>query len=163
MKYVYIAAGSLLLLAGAFAAGRYTVPTKIEHHTEYLTRTRTVRTTVVHRVVDTKWKRIVVTQPDGSSVETETGETHSKEESAESVKTAEVEKAKEASKTTHSDGQNWHVYIHAGVDLPNLRNGAGGIQPVFGASVGYRLLGPIWVNVGGYTNGLVTAGAGLQF
>ncbi len=157
-----IALGVLVAVAGAYTLGRYSAPASVEVRTEYVDRVREVRTVAIKRAVETKWRTVTVTKPDGSSTVVATGETRENENSTEVAETARTTEGATKSKTT-AHRANWQVHIHAGVNVTTVLNNSRATGAVFGVSVGYRLVGPLRLQVGAYTNGLVTAGAGLEF
>lgn len=148
-RNVYIALGAVAALAVAFAAGRYSTPTRVELRTEWLTRVQTVRTTRVERVTDTKYKRVIVKQPDGSSIETETGEIHESTKTAENTKSDET--GKEVTKSVTSHAPQWSIFVSGGVVFPTAGTSSGGftasLAPTVGIEVHRRLIGPTWGGV----------------
>lgn len=144
-RNVYIALGVLVALAVSFAFGRYTAPVKTEHHTEYLTRVQTVKTTHVQRITDTKWRRVIVTQPDGSSTTTESGETHESERTTENENSSTT--AKEVTKHVTSYAPQWSLFVTPGVVFPTSGSNSGSPALTVGVEVHRRIAGPIWAGV----------------
>ncbi len=161
-RYALYTLFGLTALAGAFAAGRYTVPTRVEVHTEYLDRVREVRTTVIARVVDTRIKRIIEVRPDGSSKTEEHIDTHEDTRSSENAK---VDKDSETKSVTikSSAREEWQVYLVGGSVVPTPWSPATRASLTFGVQVNRRLFGPIWADVFILSHGAVGGGIGLAF
>lgn len=155
--------GSVAALAAAFFAGRYSTPTKVEHHTEFLTRTQVVRTVAIQRVTDIKWKRVIVSTPDGGTTVTETEDTHIDERTNENTKTNTD--AKEATATkTQTLRPTWQISALVGTDVTsvaNALNGSGPLRPTAGIHVSRRVLGPVTVGAFGLSSGTFGVSAGL--
>lgn len=160
--YAISAAIALTIGVVGFAAGRFTVPTKVEIRTEYLERVREVRSTQIARVIDTKWKRIVVTQPDGSSTVTETSDTHETSQSTENTEVAKTIETKNDAKTVYAR-QNLSLTVFGAVDLSTLQNPTGKSTLRIGVDVGYRVLGPVSAHVFYLSPSILGAGVGVSF
>lgn len=143
----------------AFAAGRYSAPTEVRTETEVITRTQVVRTVLVDRRVETKWKRVIEAKPDGSSTTTEVGESVETEHSGETTKNEEVAASKETETTRRTD-TNWQLGVLGGA---NWRPDSNVLLPTYGVTVGRRIIGPVWGNVVVLSNGTFAAGASLAF
>lgn len=154
--------GGLAVVASAFTAGRYTVPTRVEWKTEYVERVQTIRLVQVDRKVDTRWKTVVVSLPDGSSTSTTEAVAVETTKSTDSSKIASSTKATE-SKVTVATDKNWSISGLVGLNLAKPVNSAGSVQPIFGVTVGRRIVGPLWGEVIGQTNGVFSLGLGLTF
>lgn len=172
------ALAAIAALAGSFAAGRYSKPAEVVTHTEYVDRLQVVRTTVVDRVVDRvtdiKWKRVVVTQPDGSTTTTEESHTAEKEKIAENTKVEEKRESETAgaTKSTQTTTRpDWQISALVGVTYSggssntlNSSTTAGlPLRVSVGAHVQRRILGPVSVGVFGLSSGTFGLSAGLQF
>jgi hypothetical protein len=157
-KPLAYSAAALVALACSFAAGRFTAPTQVKTETETIYLTQTVHTRAVDRQVETKWRRVIVAKPDGSSVTTESSESVEKERSTETSKTEE-NGSKRDTKVVTAD-KNWHIGVVAGVNIENQWNV---FQPTFGATVSRRLLGPIWGQAVILSDRTVAAGLALEF
>lgn len=160
-RYALISLGCLLALVGAFGAGRYSRPARVEIQTVETVKTVTVRTVVVQRETATKWRTVTVTAPDGSSTKTETGETVTKERSDENANSSENKEAASRSVTTTSD-KKWRLSALAGVVIPTPQNNFASPAPTYGAQAEYRLLGPIWIGVWGQTFGAIGASVSID-
>jgi hypothetical protein len=160
--YITYGLAVILALAASFAAGRYTVPSRVEVHTEYVDRIREVRTTLVQRVVDTKVRRVIVVEKDGSSKTEETIDTHEDTRSAENEK---VERDTEAATRTIkvSDTKNWTLFVIGGASVPMPWNPTTNTSLTFGFMLNRRLFGPVWANSFALSNGTVGGGVGLEF
>lgn len=153
---------ALAAIVGAFFAGRSSVTVRVETRTEVVERLQVVRLVRVDRRVDTKWKTVVVTKPDGSSTSTTEAESTEVAKSTEDSKIDSKTDTAVVTIKTPTD-KNWHVAGHVGLMAASPINSAGSIAPVFGVVVSRRILGPVWVDVFAYSNSLVGAGVGLQF
>lgn len=166
LKWPAIALGSLLALAVAFGAGRYSAPPHEITHTEWLTTTREIRTVVVQRVTDTKIKRVVVvdTKPDGSShsVETEDSSSHEETRSAENTETSKTDKGATKVESYPSD-KNWLLYGSVGVVGLTLQNPSARPTVVWGIGAHRRVLWNIWLGASYQSNGSVSGTLGLGF
>lgn len=158
--------GALLALGASFAAGRYSKPTTVETHTEYVDRFQVVRVVQVVRTVDTvtRWKKVTVSTPDGSTRTEETADTTSHEATttSENEKTEKVTETATASKTVTRQ-PDWQISALLGVDAAKALNGSGSVSLNVGAHVQRRILGPLSVGVFGLSSGTVGVSAGLQF
>lgn len=130
-----------VLLAAAFAGGRFLSPEKIV--------TKTV--TVEVEKTNTKQDSVVikVTKPDGTITETTTTKTETETITNTNNKTETITQNKKSS---------LNVNALAGI---NVTNPSGGI--VFGAHVSKQLLGPISIGLFGLSNGTAGVSVGLQF
>lgn len=154
--------GGLAALGVSFAAGRFTVPTRVETKVEVVERVRVVRLVQVQRTTDVKWKTVVVTRTDGTSTTTTEAESHENEKIAESTKSTSDTKSESKTLTVSGD-KNWHVTLLGGVNLVTAVNGGGLRNPVFAAQVSRRILGPAWLTVQGQSDGVFMVGAGVSF
>lgn len=136
IKYLIV----LVLLVGAFAAGRYTSPTKIE------TKIQTVEVEKIKKNEDT----VIVEKitPDG----TKTTQTHI-------VSTTEENNhIKENFDTvTESKHPATTISLLGGLDINNS------VHPVYGLSASRNILGPISMGIFGLSNGTVGLSVGLNF
>jgi hypothetical protein len=155
-----VSLGVAAAIALAFLTGRYTAPVETKTTIETVYSVREVKTRIVDRVVDTRWRRVVVTKPDGSSVTSESGESHEVERTDETNTKQENGTSKEASVTTHPYRPNWSVAGFVGL---NTQNGLNVSSPTFGVMLGRRLLGPTWVHLYVESNRTVGVGLGLEF
>jgi hypothetical protein len=179
-----IAAGiSAALLAGAFLAGRYSRPARVETHT--VTQTQTVDR-IVYRVATqtveasasekaanvetrTEWRYlpgqvVTVTQVvhDVSTSETKT-EAHvatvidHTEDKSSSTRV-------EASKIVlAAERPNWSIAVMPGLDVRQAVGSAGLGGKMLGAAVERRVLGPIWLGAWGATTGTGGISVRLEF
>jgi len=157
--------GAVATLVIAFVAGRYSAPATVETRTEYLTRTQVVRTTHVRQVTDTKWKTVVVTKPDGSSVATSVGETHTDTKTSETAHSSSDTKSVASNKTEISR-PDWQISALVGVNgrsVLNAINSTGPLTPTFGVHVSRRVLGPVSAGAFGLSSGDVGLSIGLNF
>lgn len=157
---LYTLAGVAALVV-AFVSGRYSVPTKVEMRTEFLTLTQVVRSVHVRQVTDTKWKTVVVTKPDGSSVATTEATTHTDTSTKENENSSKVAASTVATKT-ETKLPDWQISALVGADLSKALNGSGTLAPTFGIHVQRRVLGPVTLGVFGLSSGVVGLSAGLQ-
>lgn len=131
----------LLMLVGAFAAGRWLSPEKV------VTRTVTVE------VEKTKSKQdsttIKVTKPDGTITETTTTKTETETVTNTNNKTETIVQNKKSA---------LNVNALAGI---NVTNPAGGI--IFGGHISKQIFGPVSIGVFGLSNGTAGLSVGLQF
>lgn len=160
--YLFIALGAIVALAVAFAAGRYTTPTKTVERVEYVERVREVRLTQIARVTDIKWKRVTVTTPDGTTTATEEAETHENENSSEVAKTDKDNKATTEKVTTAAKSQ-WTIFVTPGVTIPMAGNSFSAVRPTIGVQVNRRLLGPVWAGAWFQTFGAAGVSVGLEW
>lgn len=160
---------ALVLLATAFAFGRYTVPetvrteTKIEYIEKKTTETDEKKNTKLdtnRHTVTTKTEEV---RPDGTKlITTKTEEVENKFRETErttSIK-EQVDKQlnEERLKLVESARDRVTISALAGVTVTNLA------QPiVFGGHISKPLLGPITVGVWGLSNATAGASLGLQF
>lgn len=155
--------GGLLALVATFGAGRYSRPAEIEIRTEYVEKVREVRVVQMVRVLETRTKRVIVSKPDGTTTTTEDVVTKENERTA---KNTEIEKETEGAKvsvTKNVNKTNWHLGVHAGLDVSSTGNSASRISPIFGVTVGHRLVGPFSITATGFTSGLFAAGVAIDF
>ncbi len=157
-----------ILLAGAYAAGRFSAPDRVVtvDHSEEVTRLRlevaslTQRNTALER--HTFKRSVTAYGPTGKPVsKTDTVETHVDRKSTltSGVRvSSDTHSANLTDKKTEVDRMrpNWRVGPQ--VDL-NLRTGAVG----YGATVERRLFGPLSLRIGGSSSGTVSAGITLEF
>lgn len=160
-RYLAYAVGALVLLAGTFAAGRYSAPTKTIDRVEYVEKVREVRLTTVARSTQIKWRRVTVSTPDGTTTQTEDGQSYENENSTE---TAKVENDTEArkEKVTENVRAQWSISVTAGLLLPTQQNSYRLVTPTFGAHVQRRILGPVWVGAWFQTVGAGGVSVGLE-
>lgn len=151
--------GGLVALVVAFTAGRYSKPAEVKTVLETVYSTRTVRSVVVHREAHTKWRRVTVSRPDGSSTTEEVAERHESEKSAENEQTREAGKTREESKTTQYRPE-WSLGVGVGV---NVRGDWKVIQPTLIVTAGRRVFGDLWLDVFVESTGTLGVGASLKF
>jgi hypothetical protein len=158
-KFLAYALAGLAALGLSFAAGRYSTPTEVKTETETIYLTQTVHTRAVERHTETKWRRVIVAAPDGSSVTTESSETVESERSNETTENEEIGKTADKSSVTRSD-DSWQVGVLGGVTIgPNWN----GLQPTFAVTGGFRALGPIWLTGQIQSNRTVMLGASVTW
>lgn len=155
-------AGSLALLAAAFLAGRYTAPVETVTQTDTVTATQTLRVVHVQRVVDTKWRRVIVTKPDGSSISTEAAETHEDTRTAEVAQNRENQTSRTKSESTQKRPMR-QISALIGAGVVKRENNWSVVGPTYGVLIEHRLLGPTWGTVLIQSNGTVSVGVGLEF
>ncbi len=161
----------IALIAGAFAAGRYTLPAKVIEHTKEVEVLKEVVRTEIQIVEKKVYVRgedrdiirevVVIKQPDGTEVTktTETDRTKIKEASSQETET-------KATKIVYRDkevfveklkivenGKDWHLSVSAGAGARFV--GTVVPQLVFGATVERRIVGPFFMGLN------VSAAAGI--
>jgi hypothetical protein len=127
-----IGAGLLLLLIG-YAGGRYAQPAKIVTKTEVVTQIKTVVEDHVHTVTVTK------ELPNGEKDTTTTTDNNSV------IKDKTNTKNDSSTVTTYNKPQ-WRVQALAGLNASNFTN------PIYGAGIERRIIGPIAAGAWGTTN-----------
>jgi hypothetical protein len=182
----------VLLFVAGYALGRYLVPGKIVIQDKVVTVTKDVIVTETKTVVqivkvaDTSSNRKVhrvVTEtkkPDGTDVETTTedidaaNQTHTNT-SVDDSKTADTKQVdKTQTVATHTEIKTtekpqWHLGANVGVNIPHYLYGAPnlgvpGLQgAVIGVSVGRRILGPVFLDLVGNSQGNVGLGISAEF
>ncbi len=155
--------GGIAALGTAFAAGIYSRPARVEVRTEYLERVREVRSIQMVRVLETRTKRVVVSKPDGTTTTSEEIVTKENENSSSVAKTEKETEVAKVSVTKNVNKTNWHLGVHAGLDVSSPGNSSSRITPIFGVTVGHRLVGPFSITATGFTSGLFAAGVALDF
>ena len=140
-KY-YVLVG-LVLLTGAFYAGRHTAPTKVE--------TKTVTVEVEKKHEDTKINevKIEVIKPDG----TKTITTHTNTETKTDIQKNSTINTDTIAQDKHSSTS---INLLAGVDIFNPKL-------VYGAHISRDLFGPFTIGVFGMTNSMMGASIGLRW
>lgn len=157
----------IVLAVGAFTAGRYSAPTRVETKYETVERLRVETTMHVHRVLDTRtqWRTVTTSHPDGSTEKTEIGitETHENTKAAETTKTeTDVHTVRNTQKISDAPRVTILGLVGVGgVDLTKPQSIGVSARPVFGAALSYRVAGPLTVGVFGVSNGTLGAALGL--
>lgn len=170
-----------MVVLGAFAAGRFAAPTKVEERTREVTVYKADEKAVAKAVSDARstWERevrdntrIVTKYVEGKVVErveyrdrdttSSGGKVETKTVTVEVEKRVEVEKVVEKEKIVTRDAPRWTLGATVGTGIQG-----GALQPpAFGGLVGYRLLGPLGVQLGLEGNAVQfsgRAGLTLQF
>lgn len=186
-KALLVIGGSILLFVLGYASGRFVQPAKVitKTITEVKTETKIqyqdrivkekvyVQTDKVHEHTDTTVEK----HPDGTvitktSKDKNTDETKSnKENSNESKSTSNDTKTDQKTTTikiVESKQLDWKVGVGAGVSIPVLLGhqdlGVPGMKgAVIQADIGRRIIGPIFLDVFGNTQGVVGAGLSIVF
>jgi asparagine N-glycosylation enzyme membrane subunit Stt3 len=170
-----------LALIGAFGAGRYMAPTKVEERTREVVVYKTDEKAVAKAVSDarTTWERevkdntrIVTKYVEGKVVErveyrdrdttSSGGKVEIQTVTVEVEKRVEVEKVVEKERIVTRDAPRWTVGATVGTGF----QGGSVSPPAWGGLVGYRLVGPLGVQIAGEGNALggsVRAGVTLGF
>jgi len=134
---------SIVLIAGAFYAGRYMAPTKIE--------TKTVMVEVEKKHEDTKTNevKVEIIKPDGTRTITTNTKTETK---------TDIEKNSRVDSNTivEHKSQGTNINILAGVDILNPKL-------VYGGHITRDIFGPFSIGIFGFTNGLAGASVGFRF
>lgn len=162
---------AIVVVAGAFALGKYTtspktvVETKIEYEEKIVTQ---IEEKIVEKVVEVEVERIrtVIEKPDGTKITVEHDKSKTKEEEKKSeVVVAVEEEIKEEidhsfRKTEPQIRPQWHISASVGVDMQNLLTSS---PVVYGAQVERRIVGPVFLGARADSNGVVSAVIGVEF
>lgn len=132
----------MLMIAVAYAVGRYAQPPEIKTEIK-----------MVEKVVERIKKDIVIVEreiknPDGTTTIDRRTEDRSTETSDRSSRSEE--------KTQISAAKKWRAGAGVKTQISNL-------TPSYGVGVGYRVLGPFWIDVAGYSDGTATAHISFEF
>ena len=136
-----------LLLAGAFAFGRWTVPTKVKIETKIVEIERKDKD--LHK--DRKKKTIIVKNPDGTTTTTITDDTTTDRHETDNLN-KNTDTLKEITR-----GSQVTVSALAGVKIQ------GPTSIDYGLSITKPVLGPLTIGVFGLKSGTVGASVGLSF
>lgn len=157
--YVGVAISALI---AAFVAGRYSVPTKVEYRDEVITLTQVIHTKSIHRVTNTKWKRITESKPDGSTTVVETGDAQETETTSTNTQSEQNTKSY-TTRETDAKRPQWQITAYAGATGLNPRLDLSGVSALISADVGRRLIGPVWAHIQVQSNATIMLGLGLEF
>jgi hypothetical protein len=150
---------AVILLLGAFAAGRWLAPTKV------VTEIKTVEVEKKTEATDTSKEKIkkttttVTERPDGTK-ETKTTVTEDIKSDKKTKETDESSRTKDESKTVERTGDKVTISLLGGIRLGEIAD-SGAI--VYGASITKPILGPLTVGIFGLTNGVVGCSVGITF
>lgn len=161
-RLVYYVLGWVLALAAAFLAGRYSRPAEVKERVEFVERLQVQHTRSIDRVVDTKWRRVIETRPDGSSTTTESSESHTVEK--DNTKT-ETTKSAETAKTTNTVNHTarWSIFVTGGATVYPGFQAPESLRPHFGLILTGRIAGPLKFSAYGLSSGSLGAGLGFEF
>lgn len=132
----------LIALLGAYGAGRYAAPTKVELHTEYRDKIeyRDRKVEVEAKAKDVHLTRVVVREPSGKTTTTTTIDAHSKSDTkTDSAATASQSESRSASSVKVADAPRATVSLLVGF------HGLDVTRPALGGAVSYRVAGPVVV------------------
>lgn len=176
---------ALLLLAGGYGAGRYAQPAKVITKTVIQTVTETkiqLQDHIVYQKVyvqqeqkKTHTETVVTKKPDGETVTKTVEDTNTDTNTKTDEKTNETKTAENDTKTQQTVTQvkiteykkmDWRVGLGAGVNIPTLLGheelGIHGLKgAVIQAEVSRRLVGSLYLDLFGNTNGVVGLGLSL--
>lgn len=163
-------AGMLALLAGTFAAGRYSVPAADVRTVDDSVAAHTVTsvTKTAHDTVqDSRQVRVVYRErlPNGTQTETErvTTDTHSEElDRIEAIAMVADTAASHHDQIVATYRPEWRLSLLAGASLQTPALPLAG-PLVVGVEVSRRVLGPVWVGVWGLTAGAAGVSIGVEF
>lgn len=135
----------LLVVIGAFAGGRYSVPTPDTTTEKTITKDQ-------ERQVDTNKKKTttIVTEPSGKKTETIVEETN---------KTAKTDTRTSATESVSETYKSPTINISALVGVDTMSN----FKPVYGISASKQFIGPITLGAFGLTNGTLGVSVGINF
>lgn len=141
-QYTYIGLGVLIALAIGYAGGRYLQPAEVKTEIRE-----------VEKVVEKIKKDIVIVErevrnPDGTVVVDRRTEDRSEEAVRRDTRREE--------EIIVSMPAKWRAGVDVKASLSNL-------VPQYGATVGYRVLGPVWVEASGYQDGTASLRAVWEF
>jgi len=160
MKLQYKVLIGAAVVAGAFAAGRFSSPVEVRE----VEKIKVVQ--VEKKVEAAKEKRdvvtVVVAKPDGTTTTTTTDKTTV--DTAATTDTSTVA-AGEKSKVSTYKRPDWSVTAFAGTDFQGVKRSGYSLSGpvVFGAEVQRRVLGPFHVSGLVMSNGTLGVGLGITF
>jgi hypothetical protein len=137
--------------------GRYSLPQKV------VTKVQTVevekKTSDEHKLVADRTTTTTqqVKKPDGTVMTTTVTKNDVQTRDTTDILSVDSKKS-DTEKTVTYSGSRWSMSVLAGKNVSSLS-----AAPTYGASVGYRLLGPVTVGGFGLTNGTVGLSLGLSF
>jgi hypothetical protein len=169
-KTLIVSVVSVVLLVGAFLAGRYTTPVKVQEKVveKVVVQEKIVTVEVDKKNTDEDQKKdthtvvVVVKKKDGSTITTETKDTHADDQKHEveikyvdRVVNRVVEKEVTVTKTIDRILPQWSVTAKVGTTFNQLKPSLAPpyFQPLLvGVDVDRRILGPIWFGMWGLTD-----------
>lgn len=140
----------VVALAGAFAAGRYTLPAKVVTEIKEVVKEVKEKETETNKHKETK--RVIVTNPDGTITDTTTIVEDTKKNTD---TTTVVDKDKSTNSETTYPTDKVTIQALGGLNFPET--------PVYGAAVSKPVIGPIVIGLWGLSNKTVGASIGLTF
>lgn len=133
MKTRYVILGLLIAILLGYGIGRYIQPAEVKTETK-----------VVEKVVERVKKDITIVEretklPDGTVIVDRRTEDKSSE-------TSRSDRSSEQTVTVTKAKSQWTASAGAKISLNDFK-------PAYGAKVGYRAIGPVWVELGGFSDG----------
>ncbi len=137
---------SIVVILGAFAAGRYSVKNEITKTHETVTKTDTE----VQKDIQVITKKVIIERPDGTKETTISKEINDKSQSDTKTTTA----AKDSTKVVPPPSVN--VAAMVGYDVQSFK-------PVYGIEASKQMLGPMTVGLFGLSSGQIGVTIGFTF